>query len=262
MSVANLFTSPNIIKITFPKALFTLGYGSAFIKQSSAFPGQPDLLVFYPQDLFRINSRFSIGPPVRYHLSKQIETTVCKYGEVDYDLTMQHLLDWKSFYLPGRLQKPFVVLDVSDEATYKIFDERNRFNRLRALRLAAAVTLNNSSGECETKTLITELVSLSYLGDVRIGLAENPFKIKNIVEGQYEALLDIYKPLMKEAGLSLNSDGSRVTGNIFLNKEIERLERLNRKESVQIAIKGLLTNDFKTSLKYLIRKVNKSFSSR
>jgi hypothetical protein len=244
---------------SFPNSLFTLGYGSAFIQQSNAgIPGQPDLLVFKGQTLQR-GLVDLIGPPVRYHLSHTIEATKCKYGEVDYEQTMRHLVDWSSFYIPGRLHKPFVVLDVQDEAKYKIFQERNKWNRVRALKLAALLASQQAVNDLELKTLFRHLVSLSYVGDVRMRVAENPHKVENIVNGQYKALMDIYVPLMKDAGLTL--DGEIVT--LPLDKEtieskIVHLARKNRKESIQMAIKGLLTNDLKCSIDYLLRKVKKN----
>ena len=42
------------------------------------------------------------------------------------------------------------------------------------------------------------IVGLSYRGDVRLGLAEDPHKVSRIAQGSGEALRALYLPLMKE----------------------------------------------------------------
>lgn len=39
--------------------------------------------------------------------------------------------------------------------------------------------------------------NLSYLGDIRMGLAEDPLKVRRIAEGSRTELLDLYKPQLK-----------------------------------------------------------------
>lgn len=53
------------------------------------------------------------------------------------------------------------------------------------------------------------IVGLSYLGDVRMGIAEDSGKIDRIAAGSAEGLRDIYTPLLEvkfsDAGCSQNS---------------------------------------------------------
>ena len=96
-----------------------------------------------------------------------------------------------------------------------------------------------------------------------MGVAENPHKIENIVRGQFSELLEIYRPLLGEAGLRLDETTGVVTGGETLETSIDLtdLAKLNKRESMAMAVKGLLTNDIATSAKYLIRKISKRVSS-
>jgi hypothetical protein len=45
--------------------------------------------------------------------------------------------------------------------------------------------------------LFKRITSLSYLGDVRMGLAEDSKKVERIVAGSYGAFKDTYLPLLQ-----------------------------------------------------------------
>jgi hypothetical protein len=62
------------------------------------------------------------------------------------------------------------------------------------------------------QTLLKAVCGLSYRGDIRMGLAEDPHKVGRIVAGSREGLEATYLPLM--TGLPSPSQGSDVTANV------------------------------------------------
>jgi hypothetical protein len=47
------------------------------------------------------------------------------------------------------------------------------------------------------KDLFKRITSLSYLGDVRMGLAEDSKKVERIVAGSYQHFQQLYMPLLQ-----------------------------------------------------------------
>jgi hypothetical protein len=56
------------------------------------------------------------------------------------------------------------------------------------------------------QTLLKSVCSLSYSGDIRIGLAEDPGKISRIVKGSREGLEAIYLPILFGSSHSIHND--------------------------------------------------------
>ena len=52
---------------------------------------------------------------------------------------------------------------------------------------------------CFFQTLLQSVCGLSYRGDIRMGLAEDPHKVRRIVLGSRSGLEDMYLPLMTTA---------------------------------------------------------------
>jgi hypothetical protein len=50
---------------------------------------------------------------------------------------------------------------------------------------------------CLRQDLFKRITSLSYLGDVRMGLAEDSRKVERIVAGSYSHFKDTYLPLLQ-----------------------------------------------------------------
>lgn len=121
-----------------------------------------------------------------------------KYGVISRDRLIADLTAWTDLYTAGRLQKPVRAHNVSPEAASAMTTNR-RF------ALAAAL-LQLERPDFATRDVLRHVVGLSYLGDVRMGLAEDPRKIDRIVEGSLTELEAIYVPLLKE--FAETSDGS------------------------------------------------------
>ena len=136
------------------------------------------------------------------------------------------------------------------------------------------------------KDLLVRLCGLSYAGDTRMAIAENPRKVLNIVEGSYDEYLKIYKQVIeqfarikrdvisierdkillafdelpdalktyiKEYGIEIND--SKCVEEVVMNY----LSNLNKRESTYQTLKGLKTNGLGRSLRYALAKVKKRF---
>ncbi|KAA3475631.1 phosphatidate cytidylyltransferase, mitochondrial-like isoform X1 [Gossypium australe] len=112
-----------------------------------------------------------------------------KYGVVRMHDLIQDILNWESFYLSGRLQKPVnMLVDNLDIETI------NSVN-LRAAVSAALLLLPPKFTE---EDLYAKICSLSYMGDVRMLFAEDRNKVKKIVQGQFDLFQSMYKPFLEE----------------------------------------------------------------
>lgn len=172
--------------------------------------------------------------------------------------------------MPGRFQK--VVFPIIETDGLK---EAIKINRKNAL-IIAAYLLN--SEYLNKKELLNMICSLSYLGDTRMKFAENPNKIKNIVNGSYEELLKIYNfntdyiTKIDKDHVKIDLDTLRYNSILFplalkkyLNYDIKRdkirnyLEQLNKNESIEQTIKGIKTNGIIKSVDYASKKLAKKF---
>lgn len=122
-----------------------------------------------------------------------------KYGVVSVDTMCSDLLDWKTLYIAGRMQKPTAVL--KDNARISL---ANQVNLLSALRTALLLLPE----EFHETQLFETITGLSYMGDPRMRMAENPDKVRNIVSAQRELFEKLYKPLMSSATMHRKTDGS------------------------------------------------------
>lgn len=99
------------------------------------------------------------------------------------------LYDWDTLYLAGRLQKPTAML--KDNPRVRL---ANQVNHASAVRTALLMLPEQFTPE----QLFMTVAGLSYTGDPRMAMAENPDKVKNIVTGpgQLEAFFKMYAPFL------------------------------------------------------------------
>ena len=114
--------------------------------------------------------------------------TMIKYGVVNLDTIHRDLSEWDTLYIAGRLQKPVKIL--RDDPKIRL---ANQVNLISALR-TALLMLPESFTEGE---LYEKIAGISYMGDLRMTLgAENPKKVRNIVESQMPNFRQLYAPLV------------------------------------------------------------------
>lgn len=211
-----------------------------------------------------------------------------KYGVITFRDLLLDLENWSSLYIAGRLQKPFVHNWYSDEEDNEdIFDAAVVQNRRAAL---ATALLSAGQDTLDVSTLLASVVGLSYSGDIRVGLAENPNKVSNIVNAQKDILWSIYRPLAEELEVDVMeatlNDG--LKGVVHFDASLSGRRRLFtalpeavqkasegyeepfglplrrtlqatvRRASMQQAVKGVLSSGASRSLRYVLQKVAKS----
>ena len=147
------------------------------------------------------------NPMVRLE-TKNGQSLVVKYGVASTESVERDLLDWNALYVAGRLHK--AVETLVEDRRIAAAQQTNLSNALRtALCLLMLENtdpdsdryLNGHRGESRTSrgrypigTVIRTIVSLSYTGDIRVGIAEDAKKVERIVEGSWDRLVDMYTP--------------------------------------------------------------------
>lgn len=151
------------------------------------------------------------GPGLYYNPHVQLATASgeeleAKYGVVSTEALLRDLTQWDALYMAGRMHKPCLLqrhlCDDELHASFVAAVEANRRAALCAALLLAGNGGGHRAGELGLLPLLTTLVRLSYDGDVRVGLAEDPQKVSNIVHGQQRDLWDIYSPIAENLGVS------------------------------------------------------------
>ena len=200
--------------------------------------------------------------------------SVFKYGTIEINDLIHHLMNWDSYYLAGRFQKL-----VSTIKSTPLLNDAIEMNRKNALMLASYL---QEKDEVTKSDILITLCGLSYLGDIRKTFkAEKSTKVKDIVTGGYDKFLDIY---------DFNTTYSQTEGDIVkLDKEIlryylktlpfslytyiecymkepdevirtkivEYITKLNKQESSEQTIEGIFTNGVVDSVAYAAAKLKK-----
>ncbi|KAI3988582.1 hypothetical protein MKX01_011479 [Papaver californicum] len=237
-----------------------------------------------------------IGVGVHYNPYVTWEDRMVKYGVVRMHNLVQDLLNWESFYLSGRLQKPVHIL------ADNIDIENLNLNNLRAATSTALLLL---SSEFSEEDLYAKICSLSYMGDLRMFFAEDKNKVKRIVQGQFDLFQKSYKPFVDEYAakdllrFSSSSDprvliaqdcalsatcslvsslpskvlsgmGMRLGDKVKVSEAareetVEYLRKVLRRKvmvsSARLAFAGLLSAGAVNSAQYLARKMGKALKS-
>ncbi|OZJ05103.1 hypothetical protein BZG36_01358 [Bifiguratus adelaidae] len=130
-----------------------------------------------------------LGAGVYFNPYVKINGMTLKYGVVSIDTLCQDLLDWRTLYLSGRMHKPIKIL--RDDARVRL---ANQVNLTSALRVA----LLRQGDSFTEEELWDGIVGISYRGDFRMHVGENPNKIKNIIASQTPQLRRLYAPLVSD----------------------------------------------------------------
>ncbi|KAF9135550.1 Mitochondrial translocator assembly and maintenance protein 41 [Mortierella sp. 14UC] len=129
--------------------------------------------------------RFGAG--VYFNPFVEVNGMTIKYGVVSIDTLCNDLLNWETMYLSGRLHKPVKIL--LDDPRTRLSNQVNLFNATR-------VALLSLPSKFTSEELFTKIAGLSYLGDFRMSIGENPHKVQNIVKAQLSQFHRLYDPLL------------------------------------------------------------------
>ena len=113
-----------------------------------------------------------------------------KYGVISHSALVDDLQNWSSFYISGRMQKPVAMIDGfgihgrtirASGITTEMEDDKLFNASQQNLQCALAAALLTLPEKFSEQTLYETIAGLSYAGDFRMSIAENPEKVKNIV---------------------------------------------------------------------------------
>eukprot|EP00026_Physarum_polycephalum_P011137 Phypoly_transcript_11337.p1 GENE.Phypoly_transcript_11337~~Phypoly_transcript_11337.p1 ORF type:complete len:332 (+),score=42.29 Phypoly_transcript_11337:107-1102(+) len=204
---------------SFPKVRYCISYGSGSIPQKgydytdpSKAPmvdfifGVDDPIGWHKENMVNNRNHYSFlglgGPKLISHIQNeygahiyyntlvQINSQKIKYGVISHDLLKRDLLNWDTFYVSGRMQKPVLTLQDDSEIS-----ESNKMNLKNAL-FASLLLLPETFDEI---LLYEKIASLSYIGDVRMKLAENPRKVQNMVSQNMNLFRNLYDSTIKDS---------------------------------------------------------------
>ncbi|POY75041.1 hypothetical protein BMF94_2017 [Rhodotorula taiwanensis] len=143
-----------------------------------------------------------LGAEVWFNVDVEINGKSLKYGVISVDALCRDLLDWETLYISGRTQKPVRILH--DDARVRLANQVNLASALRT----ALLLLPEEFTEIE---LFEEIAGLSYRGDFRMRVGENPHKVRNIVAAQLPAFRSLYGGLLKSFWKSVHTIGEDFT---------------------------------------------------
>jgi len=129
------------------------------------------------------------GGAVWFNTDCSLGSSRAKYGVIGTQDLVDDLEQWRWLYVAGRLQKPVKFLQ---SATSEPLQNALRQNLASAFH-TSLLLLPERFTDVE---LFQTITSLSYSGDVRMGLAENPHKVSNIVSGSLPYFHDLYGDLL------------------------------------------------------------------
>ena len=270
-----------------PEVVAAFGYGSGVFKQlgyDSKEKPQIDLILIVndmklwhkenikknPKDYSFIGRNFFLNSSldeikgitgITYQSNIEYKGHLFKYGIIEYGDFVRHMQTWDSFYVPGRFQKPILTIKSNN-----FVDELILQNRRNACKVGL-LCLNNK----DLKDLYLTICNLSYSGDTRMKVAENPKKVDNIVGASYDKFNEMYNfnDLYQKNGERIeyeididelpSSLEKYIKDDKTKEKVMEYLSDLNRKESSLQTVKGIKTNGIIKSLRYGLAKVLKKF---
>ncbi|KAK8803434.1 hypothetical protein WA158_001128 [Blastocystis sp. Blastoise] len=139
-----------------------------------------------------------------------------KYGVLSMDSLISDLENWDNLYIAGRLHKPVNVI-LSNDIIRPSFEK----NLKHAVHVALCILPTTFT----ERQLYMAICSLSYMGDIRMGFAENPHKIENIVNGSYSLFHELYEPIIKNCPY-ISKQGDLFKQDISLSTQSSLLSSL------------------------------------
>ena len=235
-----------------PDSIGVYGYGSGVFKQSNTTGSKPltdvifivpDIKEWHRENMLMNSNDYSfIG---RIHLSRNNISKLkgknhityfseirdgeytFKYGVIEVEDFKRGLNTWDNLFTAGRFHKP--VMEIKSREDIK---DAIEYNKKCGLMIACLL-----SDECTTKKgIYNVLCGLSYLGDARMAIAENPHKVENIVDGSFSKLEEMY-PLDEDYLITLED------GRVFISHE-RLLSRLNELPLHLLSFLECMNTDF------------------
>ncbi len=169
------------------------------------------------------------GAGVWFNLGAQVNGQTIKYGCISIDALCRDMLDWETLYISGRTQKPVRIL--VDDARVRLSNQANLASALRtALLLLPEAFTERELYEC--------LAGLSYRGDFRMAVGENPLKVRNIVAAQLPQFRKLYGGLVKSFWKTVHTVGETPGGERLMRQERGTSERVKLLRKLPVGLRG------------------------
>lgn len=143
----------------------------------------------------RRGTKIFYNPMVKFHHCE--DGLTYKYGVMHEKDFIHDLLNWREFYVSARLQKPVMTIynhDDHSQPESRIFDKALEVNKQNAFALGLMML---PKPYFTLMDAFLSVAQLSYIGDIRMNFkAENPNKVKNIVEPNFEHFMDYYEDVI------------------------------------------------------------------
>lgn len=175
----------------------------------------------------------------------------CKYGVIETRDLLYDLTHWNTLYCAGRLHKPVKFLKPPQQEPLQAALRTNLGNALRVSLLHASMQFPGQP--IAWRALFERISNLSYAGDVRMGVGEDPRKVSKIVDNNLERFAKLYNPHVDELlaqGIleSHSKEQLRVVDMKGLAKNIplawqnpKELERVVKHVSITQTAKGIVS---------------------
>lgn len=293
-----------------PFALATIGYGSGVIEQLGSDPNdkkQIDIIdvvedlekwvyenmKIHPEEFTRSTLKYfkkatleqlEKGAPIIYFSAIEFRGELIKRGVISKRQLLSSCYERTSSYVPFRLEKTVELIKCEDSEIYAAM--------LHNYQITLMTTLLMLPKEKHTLIdLMKKICSLSYIGDFRMKIhCEDPNKIKNIVNKQFEYLTEDYSKV--NMGYFISDDMGKIKINYsrieedlellpddiytiinmypireenanYFNEALEEYyKKAGEKENLKQAIKGIRTVGVEKALVYGLRKVKKGMKRR
>ena len=196
----------------------------------------------------------NLGPKINYLSYIPFENYMFKIGIVETENLLMDLINWHNFFLAGRFQKPIEIIKGTAELNSAV-----DFNRINALKTALLASGKQTISEQE---LFEILCSLSFVGDWRQILhIENKNKVKNIVEGSFDELHNIYSALNRQYYTPIDDRLLAINYEVLLNS-LDTLPYVLKLKIVESLSDGIAKKEADSELlKKLKKTIMNHFSS-
>ncbi|GAA5908431.1 putative phosphatidate cytidylyltransferase [Sporobolomyces salmoneus] len=152
-----------------------------------------------------------LGAEVWFNVEVEVNGKTVKYGCISVDALCRDMLDWETLYISGRTQKPVKIL--LDDARVRLANQVNLASALRT----SLLLLPESFTEVQ---LFETIAGLSYQGDFRMKVGENPHKVRNIVAAQLPSFRSLYGGLLKSFWKSVHTIGEDGHGVRLMRQDL------------------------------------------
>lgn len=131
------------------------------------------------------------GAGVHFNTGIEVQNRKLKYGVISHEKLIDDLKHWNTMYVSGRLHKPVHIIHHNFNREPQLLKALKK--NLTSAALCSFLLLPDMFTEEEFYLTIT---GLSYLGDIRMGVAEDKNKVSNIVSTNMRGFKDLYSPVL------------------------------------------------------------------